>query len=268
MNKTYLGVGILILVIVGGLCFLMVDEPVAEPVPAEPVENATSTPTVATTTEDIELDLSKEIKISSTRSDNEITANLVALGYTRDKVKVYTSYLYHGGLRYRDSVLKVEFMAPVSGDDFPIAETCKMGLKTVKTISCGTQVYFDDVELVLLGDAQEVGRLTLLESIDIAHYLKQDKQKAEHLGRDMENYPTTKLLKREKVSLGDVEGLRAMIEYTYPPHLNLDSETETVLYVPYDKKYVLIFRGELIREDSTLFHSTFRFIETTGDSQI
>jgi hypothetical protein len=49
MNKTYLGVGILILVIVGGLCFLVVDEPVVEPVPVEPVETATSTPATATT---------------------------------------------------------------------------------------------------------------------------------------------------------------------------------------------------------------------------
>jgi hypothetical protein len=67
MNKTYLGVGILILVIVGGLCFLVVDEPVVEPVPVEPVETATSTPATATT------EAAMSTTSTSTTPDSQIT---------------------------------------------------------------------------------------------------------------------------------------------------------------------------------------------------
>jgi hypothetical protein len=65
MNKTYLGVGILILATIAGLCFVLVDEQVIEPVPEEPVEIATSTPTVATTTEDAEIIALIEADIAS-----------------------------------------------------------------------------------------------------------------------------------------------------------------------------------------------------------
>jgi hypothetical protein len=65
MNKTYLGVGILILATIAGLCFVLVDEQVIEPVPEEPVEIATSTPTVATTTEDAEIIAMIEADIAS-----------------------------------------------------------------------------------------------------------------------------------------------------------------------------------------------------------
>jgi hypothetical protein len=266
MQKQYVGVGVLVLVVVvAGWYFVGSKEPKAAPV----VTPAPGTPATTTDVGTSSAEESRATQVTNaenvlppttdadtpTRTDAEIERNIAELGYTMDEVKVY-----------RDEKFGFEFMIPAQ-------TTYNEGGYLFEYHDSGHQI-LDALSKLNFCNQTEF-RIPACEEESVFFILKSMTGAIDHTSLFPANWQTS-VVEEEEIVLGKVNGLRVRTVSRIPSS-NGDSVEEDRIFIHIfhnNNVYTLrtdyydqLYGRELInnQKQERLFLATFRFIKTSTE---